>query len=75
MFPRRAQAGGVGGFVQEVLTESWVSVSGSQSCVGPAGGLIVFDRCKACDRTTGIPSSAADDRVSVLDCRSGLVGV
>lgn len=29
-------------------------------------GLIIFDRCEPCDRMTGIPASAADDRVSVL---------
>lgn len=58
-----------GVFGQEVLADSCVYASGSQPTWGR--GLIVFDRCETCDCMTGIPLSAADDRVSVLQRSSG----
>ena len=51
-------------FGQKFLADSCVYASGSLPTLGR--GLIVFDRCETCDCTTGIPLSAADDRVSVL---------
>lgn len=51
-------------FGQEFLADSCVYASGSLPTLGR--GLIVFDRCETCDCMTGIPLSAADDRVSVL---------